>query len=189
MNNLQYQAVMFRFILGWTFYISFSFVCLILRFKFYLTCWILSNVIVNLPWFIQRFMFKLFMHYTFDSMFNVWPNDFFCFIFQERIVPSQEPTLPPLIYSSPSDDAVDARRPSEEYSPNERNAYDLVMPGVVETGLLIFYLFRIFLFAFFILLREMLLKLFLVLTDANKDSILFTILFTIFEISDLLVYI
>jgi hypothetical protein len=97
--------------------------------------------------------------------------------------------LPPLIYSSPSDDAVDARRPSEEYSPNERNAYDLVMPGVVETGLLIFYLFRIFLFAFFILLREMLLKLFLVLTDANKDSILFTILFTIFEISDLLVYI
>jgi hypothetical protein len=87
-------------------------------------------------------------------MFNVWPIVFFCFIFQERIIPSQEPTLPPLIYSSPSDDAVDARRPSEEYSPNERNAYDLVMPGVVETGLLIFYLFLIFFIRVFYFIKR-----------------------------------
>ena len=66
--------------------------------------------------------------------------------FQERILPSQEtfhpPTLPPLFYSSPIDDVIggrEARRP-EQYSQNGRNAYDLVVPGVAETGKLLDYI-------------------------------------------------
>jgi len=55
-------------------------------------------------------------------------------------MPSQEPTLPPIIYSSPADadDVIerrDARRPPEQFNAqNERNVYDLVMTGMAEPG-------------------------------------------------------
>jgi hypothetical protein len=55
----------------------------------------------------------------------------------ERILPSQEPTLPPIIVSSPPDDVIerrDSRREPAQFAQNERNSYDLVMPGTVETG-------------------------------------------------------
>ena len=60
--------------------------------------------------------------------------------FTERILPSQEtyaaPTLPPLFYSSPNDDVIDReeKRSPEQYNQNERNAYDLLIPGTIEKG-------------------------------------------------------
>ena len=51
-------------------------------------------------------------------------------------MPSLEPTLPPIIYSSPADDVIERRRPAEQFNAqNERNVYDLVMTGIAEPGL------------------------------------------------------
>ena len=64
-------------------------------------------------------------------------------------MPSQEPTLPPIIYSSPADDVIerrDARRPAEQLNAqNERNVYDLVMTGIAEPGLRILNCMRMYL--------------------------------------------